>query len=36
VRGAGGPEMVKVAGGGVADWVEDAAVMGVWEVLKKY
>ena len=36
VRGAGGPEMVKVAGGGIADWVEDAAVMGVWEVLKKY
>lgn len=36
VRGAGGPEMVRVAGGGINDWVEDAAVMGVWEVLKKY
>lgn len=36
VRGVGGPEMVKVAGEGLADWVEDAAVMGVWEVLKKY
>jgi lipid-A-disaccharide synthase len=36
VRGAGGPQMVRVAGGGIADWVEDAAVMGVWEVLKKY
>ena len=36
LRGAGGPEMVKVAGGGIVDWVEDAAVMGVWEVLKKY
>ena len=35
-RGAGGPEMVKVVGGGIVDWVEDAAVMGVWEVLKKY
>ena len=36
LRGAGGPEMVKVAGGGIVDWVENAAVMGVWEVLKKY
>lgn len=36
VRGAGGPEMVKATGGGITDWVEDAAVMGVWEVLKKY
>lgn len=36
LRGAGGPEMVKVAGEGISDWVEDAAVMGVWEVLKKY
>ena len=36
LRGAGGPEMVKAAGGGISDWVEDAAVMGVWEVLKKY
>ena len=36
VRGAGGPEMVRVAGGGINDWVEEAAVMGVWEVLKKY
>ena len=36
LRGAGGPEMVKVAGGGIVDWIEDAAVMGVWEVLKKY
>ncbi|MGA0854028.1 MAG: lipid-A-disaccharide synthase [Luteolibacter sp.] len=36
VRGAGGPQMAKIAGGGFVDWVEDAAVMGVWEVLKKY
>ena len=36
VRGAGGPEMGDVAGAGLRDWVEDAAVMGVWEVLKRY
>ncbi|RYD17624.1 MAG: lipid-A-disaccharide synthase [Verrucomicrobiaceae bacterium] len=34
VKGVGGPEMAEVAG--VKDWVEDAAVMGVWEVLKRY
>ena len=37
--GAGGPTM-KSAGGertaAINDWVEDAAVMGVWEVLKHY
>ncbi|GAA5126767.1 lipid-A-disaccharide synthase [Luteolibacter yonseiensis] len=36
IHGAGGPEMAEVAGGGLRDWVEDAAVMGVWEVLKRY
>lgn len=36
IRGVGGPEMAAVAGPGLADWVEDAAVMGVWEVLKRY
>jgi lipid-A-disaccharide synthase len=36
IRGAGGPEMAAVAGPGLRDWVEDAAVMGVWEVLKRY
>jgi len=36
LRGAGGPEMAAVAGPGLRDWVEDAAVMGVWEVLKHY
>lgn len=36
IHGAGGPEMAAVAGPGLKDWVEDAAVMGVWEVLKKY
>jgi lipid-A-disaccharide synthase len=28
--------MAAVAGPGLCDWVEDAAVMGVWEVLKRY
>jgi lipid-A-disaccharide synthase len=36
VHGAGGPEMREVAGDGIRDWVEDAAVMGLWEVLKRY
>ncbi len=36
IHGAGGPEMAEAAGAGLRDWVEDAAVMGVWEVLKRY
>ncbi len=36
MHGAGGPEMRAVCGDGVRDWVEDAAVMGLWEVLKRY
>jgi lipid-A-disaccharide synthase len=36
IHGVGGPEMAAVAGSGLQDWVEDAAVMGVWEVLKRY
>jgi lipid-A-disaccharide synthase len=36
IHGVGGPEMAAVAGPGLVDWVEDAAVMGVWEVLKRY
>lgn len=36
IHGAGGPEMAAIAGAGLRDWVEDAAVMGVWEVLKRY
>lgn len=36
IRGVGGPEMAAVTGPGLRDWVEDAAVMGVWEVLKRY
>jgi len=36
IRGVGGPAMAAVAGPALVDWVEDAAVMGVWEVLKRY
>ncbi len=36
IRGAGGPEMAEVAGPGLNDWVQEAAVMGVWEVLKRF
>ena len=34
--GAGGPEMRRVGGEKMTDWVEDAAVMGIVEVLKHY
>lgn len=34
--GAGGPEILELSGGKVNNWVEDAAVMGVIEVLKRY
>jgi lipid-A-disaccharide synthase len=36
IHGAGGPQMREVAGDGLRDWVEEAAVMGLWEVLKRY
>lgn len=36
MAGAGGPQMRQIAGKELRDWVEDAAVMGVWEVLKHY
>jgi lipid-A-disaccharide synthase len=36
IHGAGGPQMREVAGEGLRDWVEEAAVMGLWEVLKRY
>jgi len=32
----GGPEMASVAGAEVDDWLADAAVLGLWEVIKKY
>jgi len=34
--GLGGPRMQGIAGSGLTDWVEDAAVLGLWEVLKRY
>jgi lipid-A-disaccharide synthase len=34
--GRGGPQMQQVAGGEFKDWIGDAAVLGLWEVLKKY
>lgn len=36
IAGAGGPEMAAVAGPLLRNWVDDSAVMGVWEVLKHY
>ena len=36
IHGVGGPEMVEAAGTGIEDWVADAAVMGAWEVLRRY
>jgi lipid-A-disaccharide synthase len=36
IRGAGGPAMAAVAGPELDDWVDEAAVMGIWEVLKRY
>lgn len=34
--GLGGPKMRNLAGSSVVDWVEEAAVVGFWEVLKRY
>lgn len=36
IFGAGGPEMQALSKGNLNNWVEDAAVMGVVEVLKRY
>jgi lipid-A-disaccharide synthase len=36
IFGAGGPEVKSISKDRVKDWVEDAAVMGVIEVLKRY
>ncbi len=36
IYGTGGPEMESLGNGHVNNWVEDAAVMGVVEVLKRY
>ncbi len=35
-HGRGGLRMRAVAGDGLEDWTEEAAVVGLWEVLKKY
>jgi lipid-A-disaccharide synthase len=34
--GRGGPQMQQVAGTQFKDWIGDAAVLGLWEVLRKY
>ena len=36
IAGVGGPEMAAASDGGVRDWVEDAAVVGLWEVVKHF
>jgi len=36
IHGTGGPEIEALGNGNVDNWVEDAAVMGVVEVLKRY
>jgi lipid-A-disaccharide synthase len=35
-RGLGGPKMQERAGSAIRDWVNEAAVVGLWEVLKRY
>lgn len=34
--GRGGPQMQQVAGASINNWIGDAAVLGLWEVLRKY
>lgn len=34
--GRGGPQMQQIAGNQFKNWIGDAAVLGLWEVLKKY
>jgi lipid-A-disaccharide synthase len=34
--GRGGPQMKEVAGGQFKNWISEAAVLGLWEVLRKY
>src|SRR5438552_18314844 len=34
--GRGGPQMREVAGEQFKNWIADAAVLGLWEVLRKY
>jgi lipid-A-disaccharide synthase len=35
-RGRGGPQMKAIAGENFTDWIGDAAVVGLWEVVKHY
>ena len=35
-HGRGGPRMKVLAGDSLEDWIEEAGVVGLWEVLKKY
>src|SRR5437870_2459932 len=34
--GRGGPKMRALAGGKFRDWIDDTAVVGLWEVIKRY
>src|SRR5436190_14279614 len=34
--GRGGPLMKAIAGGRFQNWIDDAAVVGLWEVIKNY
>lgn len=34
--GRGGPQMKAIAGGNFDDWIADAAVVGLWEVIRRY
>jgi lipid-A-disaccharide synthase len=34
--GRGGPQMRAIAGGRFKNWLDDAAVLGLWEVIRKY
>src|SRR6266704_2895054 len=34
--GRGGPQMRKIAGEQFKNWIDDAAVLGLWEVVRKY
>ena len=34
--GRGGPQMRKIAGEQFNNWIDDAAVLGLWEVIRKY
>jgi len=34
--GRGGPQMRTIAGGTFRDWIDDTAVVGLWEVIRRY